>query len=53
MKGFLVGGSNGQLLVFEKTDDTRQPYTRVAKLPLDIPDMIEKGQQNGMGKMGN
>jgi len=54
MKGFLVGGSNGQLLVFEKTDDPRNPYTRVAKLPLDLPDMIEgKNQNQNMGKMNN
>lgn len=54
MKGFLVGGSNGTILVFEKTDDPKNPYTRVAKLPLDVPDMIEgKGQGNAMGKMNN
>ena len=45
MKGFLVGGSNGQILVFEKTDDPKNPYTRVAKLPLDTPDM-DNSKQN-------
>ena len=33
MKGFIVGGNKGQILIYEKTDDPKNPYTRVATLP--------------------
>jgi WD40 repeat protein len=32
-KGFIVAGSKGQILVYEKTDEPKQPYNRVATLP--------------------
>ena len=38
MRGFIVGGNNGQVLVYEKSDDPKNPYVRVARLPLDQPD---------------
>lgn len=32
-KGFIVGGDKGQILIFERTDEPKTPFTRVATLP--------------------
>jgi len=34
MKGFLVGGNRGQIMIFDKTENPSIPYQRVAVLPL-------------------
>ena len=40
-KGFIIGGDNGTIMIYEKSEDPKNPYTRIAKLPSG-----EKGQQN-------
>jgi hypothetical protein len=32
-KGFIVGGDKGQILIFERIDDPKYHFTRVATLP--------------------
>lgn len=32
-KGFIVGGEKGQILIFERTDEPKTPFTKVAVLP--------------------
>lgn len=47
MKGFIVGGNRGQIMIFDKTDAPNVPYQRVAVLPVPSQDKApgEKKEQ--------
>lgn len=32
-KGFIIAGDNGQIMIYEKSEDPKNPYNRIAKLP--------------------
>lgn len=38
MKGFIVGGNRGQIMIFDKTENPGIPYQRVAVLPVPLQD---------------
>jgi len=41
-KGFIIAGDNGQIMIYEKSEDPKNPYNKIAKLPQN-----EKGDQKG------
>lgn len=32
-KGFIIGGDNGQIMIYEKSEEPKNPYHRIAVLP--------------------
>lgn len=32
-KGFIIGGENGQIMIYEKSEEPKNPYHRIATLP--------------------
>ena len=36
-KGFVIAGDNGQIMVFERTEEPKNPYSRIAVLPSADP----------------
>jgi WD40 repeat protein len=32
-KGFIIAGDNGQIMIYEKSEDPKNPYNKIAKLP--------------------
>ncbi len=32
-KGFIIAGDNGTIMIYEKSEDPKNPYNRIAKLP--------------------
>lgn len=32
-KGFIIAGDNGQIMIYEKAEDPKHPYSRLTKLP--------------------
>jgi hypothetical protein len=32
-KGFIIAGDNGTIIIYEKAEEVKNPYNRIAKLP--------------------
>jgi len=32
-KGFIIGGENGQIMIYEKFEDPKNPYRKISNLP--------------------
>lgn len=32
-KGFIIAGENGQIMIYEKSEEPKNPYHRIATLP--------------------
>ena len=43
-KGFIIAGDNGQILLYERSEDHKNPYTRIVKLPAPEKADKSKGQ---------
>jgi hypothetical protein len=45
-KGFIIAGDNGQIMIYEKAEDPKHPYSRLTKLPNNNSnsDKNEKGE---------
>jgi len=41
-KGFIIAGDNGTVMIYEKSEDPKNPYNRIAKLPQS--EKQEKGE---------
>lgn len=41
-KGFIIAGENGQIMIYEKSEEPKNPYHRIATLPSSSDSKHEK-----------
>lgn len=41
-KGFIIAGENGQIMIYEKSEEPKNPYHRIATLPSSTDSKQEK-----------
>jgi WD40 repeat protein len=41
-KGFIIGGENGQIMIYEKSEEPKNPYHRIATLPTTTDSKSDK-----------
>jgi hypothetical protein len=41
-KGFIIAGENGQIMIYEKSEEPKNPYHRIATLPSSTDGKQEK-----------